>query len=343
MPKSQKQETNVKKKKKKSTRKKKLNAKQERTDKALLKPDNSVGIEEAEVKIEEFIADVSEERASIISIVKGLEGQVETAFKLKEVLEAELEQTQKKLSEEMDARVQLELQVKSLESQAALAEQLREDISFAEEERNKFSNLLDQTQAQLEEVVSERDSLAEQMDSKVLNLKELEGEKIALAAQVMNLKDKILDANRLRKEFAEITESHRSLLEQVHSLTKRLENSEASNESLELELAETRQGSQNLREEIENLRKQSAATDNKTANLRIQFEDQQAANRELMESNTHLENELKMSNINYEAAKNELDAFKNALRDIRSEAALTSGRVRQRYFKPSGFALKSKK
>jgi len=42
-----------------------------------------------------------------------------------------------------------------------------------------------------------------------------------------------------------------------------------------------------------------------------------------------------MLNINYEAARNELDAFKKALCDIRSEATQTSGRVRQRYFKPA--------
>jgi hypothetical protein len=42
-----------------------------------------------------------------------------------------------------------------------------------------------------------------------------------------------------------------------------------------------------------------------------------------------------MLNINYETARNELDASKKALRDIRSEATQTSGRVHQRYFQPA--------
>ena len=170
----------------------------------------------------------------------------------------------------MDARAQLEAQVESLEARAALAEQLREDISFAEEERNKFVNLLAQTQPQLEEVTAERDSLAEQMASTKTDVKELEGEKMALGAQVMNLKEK--------------------------------------------------------------LQKKVAGADGRVADLRIQLKDQQAANRELMETNTRLENKIKMANINCEAAKSEVDAFKNAMRDIRSEATRTSGRVRQRYF-----------
>ena len=62
----------------------------------------------------------------------------------------------------------------------------------------------------------------------------------------------------------------------------------------------------------------------------------QAANKELMESQSSLENEMKLVKINYESARVELETFKNALRDIRSEAVRTSGRVRQRYFTPKG-------
>jgi chromosome segregation ATPase len=282
----------------------------------------------------EDFTDVSEERTSIISIVKGLEGQVETAFELKKVLEAELSATQIKLSEESDARVQLEIQVTSLEAEAALAKQLREDISFAEEERNKFADLLAQTQTQLEEVTAERDSLVEQMASADVHAKELEDGKMALEAQVMNLKDRVTDTNNLREELMEMTEAHQDSREQVHDLTRRLEASEASQEALETELAGAHQNARTLREEGEELQEKVVAADNRTADLRIQFEDQQATNRELMEAKTHLENEIKMANINYDAAKNELEAFKNALRDIRSEATRTSGRVRQRYFKP---------
>jgi hypothetical protein len=54
-----------------------------------------------------------------------------------------------------------------------------------------------------------------------------------------------------------------------------------------------------------------------------------------METNARFENEVKTLKINTDAARGELEAFKNALRDIRSEATLTSGRVRQRYFKPT--------
>jgi len=203
---SRKQKTNVKKKKKPVARKKRTND----------------------------FADVSEERASIISVVKGLEGQVETAFRLKEILQAQLDTLQKRLSDEFDARAQSEVQ-----------------------------------------------------------------------------------------------------------MARRLEASKASKDTLEKELAETQQNArilqeevEQLREEVEQLREKVAYGNGRTADLCILLEDQQATNRKLTETTARLENEIEMVNINYDAAKNELDAFKNAVHDIRSEATQTSGRVSQKYLKP---------
>jgi len=107
----------------------------------------------SEIKIED-LADISEEKDSILSIVKSLEEQVDAALEAKEALEAELDVTQKKLSEESAARARLEERVKSLEPQAALANQACENPSFAEEERNKVANLLAEPQPPTKKVKS---------------------------------------------------------------------------------------------------------------------------------------------------------------------------------------------
>jgi chromosome segregation ATPase len=85
--------------------------------------------------------------------------------------------------------------------------------------------------------------------------------------------------------------------------------------------------------EVEGLREKFTVAEGQLAELHIQLEEQQATNSKLVKTRTHLESEVKMLAVKHEAAKNELDAFKKALRDIRSEATRTSGRVRQRYFK----------
>ncbi len=64
--------------------------------------------QEREISIADY-TDVTEEKTSIVAIVRSLEGQVETAFKLKEVLATELDVTQEKLAEQMGAQAEAAL------------------------------------------------------------------------------------------------------------------------------------------------------------------------------------------------------------------------------------------
>ena len=90
--------------------------------------------------------------------------------------------------------------------------------------------------------------------------------------------------------------------------------------------------------QVESLQEKLMVANSRVVEIRAQLEEQQATNRDLMEANTRLENEIKTSKVSFNAVKNELETFKVAMHDIHSEASRTSGRVRQRYFK-----LKDKK
>jgi chromosome segregation ATPase len=324
MPKTRNQRTKVKKQTKRSTK----NTNEEQIpDVAFL---GSPEEEEFAVMPEDY-ADVSDERASILAIVKDLEGQVDTAYQLKEILEAELEATQQKLSEQTTANTQLESQVESLKAQAVLVEQLREDISFAEEERDKSAGSLADIQPQFEAVTEERDALAEELESANALTKEFEGEKLALEAQVMNLKDKIADMGDLRGELDETIETRRHLDEEIQDFTSRLDVAEKSNKAFEEDLT-------SAQKQVENLQEKLMVANSRMAEVRAQLEEQQVTNRNIMEANTRLENEIKTSKFRHDTIKKELEAFKKAMHDIHSEASRSSGRVRQRYFK-----LKDKK
>ena len=324
MPKTRNQRTNVKNQTKRSTKK---TNEEEIPDVAFLESSE----EEDFAVMSDDYADVSDERASILAIVKDLEGQVDTAYQLKEILEAELEATQQKLSEQTTANTQLESQVESLRAQAVLVDQLREDISFAEEERDKSASLLSEIQPQLEAVTKERDSLAEELDSANALTKEFESEKLALEAQVMNLKDKIVEMGDLRGELDETIETRNDLDEQIHDISRRLESTEKSNKAFEEDLAASQK-------QVENLQEKLMVANSRMAEVRAQLEEQQITNRSIMEANTRLENEVKTSKFRHDTIKKELEAFKKAMHDIHSEASRSSGRVRQRYFK-----LKDKK
>ncbi len=286
--------------------------------------------QENDISIADY-AGVSEEKASIISIVRSLEGQVETAFKLKEILEDELDTTRAKLTEQMGAHAELKAQAHSLEAQATLADRLREDVSYAEQERNKFANLLAETQPKLEQVTEQRDSLLEELTATKHYSQQIEAQKTALEAQVLNLKDKTEDTNRLRDELDQTVKARDDLQELLQKLSDRLEASEKSNHTLESELAAVKDTIGSLREENEGFRENLEHTESRTVDLFAELEQQQSISSDLLEAKTRLESETKMSTANYETAKTEIDALKKALRYIRSEATRTSGRVRQRY------------
>lgn len=235
MPKSRKQKTSVKKKKNRpsASRRKSGNVSTLKSPSTYKRGKRQPKVVESEYELERGdFADVFEQIASIISIVKGLEEQVDTAFELKNVLEAELDTTQKKLSEELVAHVKLEEQVKSLEARAALADQLREDISFVEEERNKYANVLAEIQPQFETVSKERDSLAKKVVSVEAHAKELGDERTILEAEVINLKDKVTNMDRLRREVDKLRRKLTGADNGTADLRTQLEEQEAANRKL---------------------------------------------------------------------------------------------------------------
>ncbi len=286
-----------------------------------------------EAEMDDFL-NVADETTSILSIVKGLEDQIDTAFELKEALESELEVTRQELSEQLSARGQLQSHVDLLESQAALSDQLREDIAFAEEERNKFVGLLAELKPQLEAISLERDSLVEKLSLAEKQGHKLETERMTFEAQVMNLRDELGDMDRLQSELAEVVEARRSLGEQVLELSDQLVAFEASRLSLEKELSDSQTTLVSLREELRELRPKLTDSEGEVADLTVRLAQREATNKDLLASRKRFEKDLGKVKSSYEITKSELEAVKQALREIRNEASRASGRVRQRYFKP---------
>lgn len=125
-------------------------AQYEQVDNELQEHREQIGSDTKKSEIEMAgLADVSEERAGILAIVKGLEVQVDTLSMLKEISEFEFDATEKILSEESAARDQLELQVNVLETQV---DQLQKDMSSFKEEWKKFANFISEKSQEFETV-----------------------------------------------------------------------------------------------------------------------------------------------------------------------------------------------
>ncbi len=205
-------------------------------------------------------------------------------------------------------------------------------LRTTEKERNEFTDLLALTRKQFDATRTERNSLLERATSTKAKSEELGEEKTAFEVELLDIKDKFSIIESLNTKTAEITQAHREVDKEVRNLTARLKDSEASKDALEQKLAQACEATCSTDKQATVFREELTDAGRLIADLRIKLEDHQAVNRELIETRAHLEGQIKTLNVNYEATRNELEAFRKVLHEIRSETKRTTEHVRHKHF-----------
>jgi chromosome segregation ATPase len=235
------------------------------------------------------LADISQERADILSIVKSLERQAGTSSKLKDVLEGDIESLQKKLSKETEIRVQLEEKLASLETNSGKAAQLNEENASLRKERDRLAALLEEIRPHLEAVTEGRDSLSEEMAFAQKRTRELASRNADLETQIKRLQERIAESERLRAELNKVTEERQVSAEQVRRLMDRLEEANKVRDTLESDLAASHEAMCSMRKEMENLQEEATNDGSQVSNLRNQLIAQSA---ELAAANEKVQQEV---------------------------------------------------
>jgi chromosome segregation ATPase len=261
-----------------------------------------------------------------LAVVKDLEGEIDATLTLKEALEADLAAAQEKASHEAAARAEIESRLKVLESQAGLADQLRQEVSFVEEERNKATSVLAEKNAQLDALTQERDTLSDKAGTLDSHFKKLQSEKTDLEAQVLNLRDKVVDLDRLRQEAETLREERDTLEKKVQDLTRSLTASNNLVNALKLDLDTTRELVRDLRSQVQDsgtqmteLREDLSAANTDLSHTRAELDAQ-------VEANKRLEEQVRTLAEKHKSVSAELETAKKALRNLHSAAI----RVRER-------------
>lgn len=275
-------------------------------------------------------ADVSEESTSIIAMVKDLHGEIDVAYELKEALEADLSVMKDRLAEEQSARSEMEAQIQLFETKAALGDQLREDISFVEEERNDMARKYEEANTKLSLVTEERDIFKNhnaQLDDVI---KQMQNDKIELEAKALNLEESVEEMAQLQKQLEKTQEQLGDLQNGIQVLKDKLEASESSKKTLERELDAAHDTVQNQDEQIEQLRQDMTVTEKVLTEMRVEHDKQEMEFAQLADSNKRSEREMQSLMTRNESLKKELDSTKKALREIRDATLRTTGRIRER-------------
>ncbi len=283
--------------------------------------ETQIGEAEPDVGLEDIRED-----GGFFSVVRDLEEEIDATLSLKDNLEADLEATREKLSKESAARAELGGRVKLLESQAALAEQLRQELSFVEEERDRASSVLVETRSELDTFTDERNSLTETLATAEAQSRRLETEKSDLETNVSGLNDRIAELDLIAGDLDKVGRERDILEEKVKDLRRSLETSDGMVETLKSDLSTSRDLARDLRSQIEN--------------DRVQVEDLKenlaASNADLTEARTELDaksdinkrvgDQVKVLTGKYRVTFAELETAKKAMRSVQKAAV----RVRER-------------
>ena len=260
------------------------------------------------------------------AVVRDLEGEIDATLALKDTLEADLETAREKLSQESAARAELEARTRLLESQAALADQLRQELSFVEEERDRAATVLAETRAELDSVTDERNSLTESNAAADAQNRRLQSENTDMEAEMSALNGRITDLERLRGELDQVTRERQMLEEKVQDIKRNLDTSSNMVETLKLDVNTSRELIRDMRSQveddraqIEDLREELATVGAERTHARTELDAQ-------MEVNKRLGVQIKSLSEKYRIAWAELVSAKKALRSLHGAAM----RVRER-------------
>jgi chromosome segregation ATPase len=265
-----------------------LEATQGKVAERLQAENESGNTEDSECDTSLLVANASQERADILTIVRSLERQTDTSTKLRDVLEGDVDSLQKRLANEMAARAQLEEKLRSPETNAGSTAKLRQENASLKKERDRLASLLEEIRPQLESVTEGRDSLSEEMAFAQKRARELASEKAHLETQVKSLQEKVADTERMRAEATKVTDERQVLTEQVRRLMGRLEEANKVRDTLEADLATSHEAVCKMRKETEDLRDQGNGDGSQVSNLRNQLIAQSA---ELAAANEKIQQE----------------------------------------------------
>jgi chromosome segregation ATPase len=280
-------------------------------------------------------APASGDTGHVIARIDNLHREIETARAQKKSLEADLAALKSRLTAEQTAGADLAARVEVLEARANIAEQLREELVVVKDELDETARRLKQALSQLEGGSLERDRLAEQKALAERRCEKSEGELRDLAAKVARLEEAAAGLGRLRKELSETTvalsearEGWQRQKESAQGLKDKLDATELARHAQELDLATTRQLICGQKNQVGELKENLAAAHAQLTDLRAELEEREVEKANRSQANERAGHEVMTLKVRIESMKEELDATRQALREIRSATLRTTSRTR---------------
>lgn len=174
-----------------------------------------------------------EEITNVFDVIKNFEAQLDEMFTIRDALEIELKKTKRDLEAVKAANLAQEGIIEGLKSEAMRVQELKDSLSFAEQEVSDTLNKINVLEKHHELLKEERDALKEKLSETRNVVSEIETEREELMGKIDEL-EKIFRKNQQEKNKVE--EEKDAALRQIKKLEKQLENALFAKNALELEL-----------------------------------------------------------------------------------------------------------
>ena len=234
----------------------------------------------------------------------------------------------KRENKELFVRIK-ELELERVAGTEAEGEGMVEGYGEVSEESSGIISIMRDLEGELDAAFALREALEADLDAAQKKLSEESAVRAELEARVESLRAQAALVDQFREDIAFVEQERAVATARITETAAQLERITEDRDSLaeQLGIAEKR---------IEDLREKLNASNIDLTDMRTRLEEQKTKNDDLVEANKGFEREIRTLTSKYESAEKEIEAAKKALRDIRTVAAETTGRARQRYYKPTG-------
>ena len=234
----------------------------------------------------------------------------------------------KRENKELFVRIK-ELELERVAGTEAEGEGMVEGYGEVSEESSGIISIMRDLEGELDAAFALREALEADLDAAQKKLSEESAVRAELEARVESLRAQAALVDQFREDIAFVEQERAVATARITETAAQLERITEDRDSLaeQLGIAEKR---------IEDLREKLNASNIDLTDMRTRLEEQKTKNDDLVEANKGFEREIRTLTSKYESAEKEIEAAKKALRDIRTVAAETTGRARQRYYRPTG-------
>ena len=294
-----------------------------------------------EIQREATTALLDDEASSVFEVIHDLEGQLDSAFAVKEALEKDLEGEKEKTAALSLENAKLKERVTFLESCEKLVDEVQAELDFLNEDKSSSVIAIQQLESKLESLTEEKNGLAKELSATKIAFEGMKRKAVKLQSEVSRLEEKTATMEKLKKELDDNKLEICRANEQIQDIESQLFETSCTKDAFDVDLQSAQKVIEDLQEEIEELKslRESLKMENLTLKSKLRIAENEKER--LSQKNQESERKLSKALEEKDSLQNELSQSKQAFMNVHAALEETKQKAKKRYYFPESKKKKS--